>query len=275
MQCSTPPAGTHSHHHTHHIPFPPFLSKSEFWSLLHTVLKKCVHRTIHSRFFFAQDPSPDLHALAPHLGYHAVHHASDASSQQSLPFEVTSTATLPATGSLTSIGALPTDGWAESPHHLSHFATSFTTTPLDPYSDHVTAVNATETYGVPVGVMDQSTTISSISNPVVIEQKRWYTEYNVDRDANGLFHCPFAECSKQNKRRDQLWEHWKGKHNNDPYRCSFWSVLPCKQVLFKRSNSKLSRKTWIYNGEKAHSCNTEMTICQIWFVDIRCAWRTY
>ena len=205
MRRSIHAMGIRSHHHTSHTNFPPFLSMSEFWSLFHTVLKRCVHSTVEARFFSAHNPTPNLQTLAPHLGY---------------PFEVTPIATMPDTGSFASIGALPTAGWADPPHQLHQFATS-STTPLD--SDHVTAVNP---YG---GIMNQDTTISSMSNPsntpVVIEQKRWYSEYGVDRDPNGLFHCPFAGCGKVNKRRDQLWEHWKAKHNDDPYRCGFWSVL--------------------------------------------------
>ena len=209
MPRSIPPTGTRTHHHTSNITFPPFLSKSEFWSLLHAFLERCVHRTVPAPFFYGHDPSPDIQTIPPHLGY---------------PFEAAPTAAMPDTGPFTYIGALPTAGWADPPHQLSQFATSSITTLLD--SDRATAVNAVETYG---DIINQDTTIGSISNPsntpVVIEQRRWYSEYSVDRDPNGLFHCPFAGCGKVNKRRDQLWEHWKAKHNDDPYRCGFWSVL--------------------------------------------------
>ena len=229
-----PPTRTHSQRKTKRT---RFLSKSEFWSPLHTVLKKCVHRTVPTRFFFPNDTPSQYHTPASHLGYNL------PDTQHSSPFEST---------------PMPP--------------------PIDPYSENFTTVNVFENYGMPAGVAPpatQSTTISSISpsiTPCVLTKERWYTEYNVDRDAHGLFHCPFAGCSKENKRRDQLWEHWKARHNDQPYRCTVWSVLQCRQSLIKRSNSELSNKTWIYNGAKAHMCNTEMTTCNIWFVDARCAW---
>ena len=232
-----PQTSTHSHPHTMDIHMPPFHPKSEFWSPLRTSLRKCVHhRTIQTHMFIAHNPLPDFHTvLAPH-GYHAVHPslASDTIPHP-LPFEVSPTANFPAIDPLASRSALPTDGWATSHHDPSRIATSSTTIPAPPpnvYSDHITTVNAIEAYGVPVGTassMNQTIAINSVPNPsnppVMIDQKRWYSEYGVDRGANGLFHCPFPGCTKENKRRDQLWEHWKAKHNDDPYRCGRWSVL--------------------------------------------------
>lgn len=186
--------------------------------------------------------------------------------QQSLPFESASAASFPSTSASTSISALPTEGWTDSPNH--RFATSLTTTPIHPLidqlSDHFTTVNAVETHGVPVGIASPMYQPTISNTP----KEQWYTEYGVDRDANGLYNCPFAGCIKMNKRRDQLWEHWKAKHNGDPYRCGLWLVLQYRKSLVKRSNSEFSNKSWIYNGEKAHTCNAEMATCQIWFVDV-------
>jgi hypothetical protein len=246
-----------------------------------------VHRTIQARLLISDNTPADLYsALVPHLGHHPVHPpvASETNIPRPLPLGVTSTATLPNQGLLTSTSGVPTDGWANFPRHPSGSATPSTTIPIPPptipYSDHIT--NAIESYGVPLGIaspINESMGISSSSNPpmapIAIEQKRWYSEYGIDRDANGLFQCPSPGCSKENKRRDQLWEHWKARHNDDPYRCSFWSVLQCRQSLIKRSHSTLSNKTWIYNGEKAHMCNAEMTSCQYWFVYAWCAWCIY
>lgn len=245
-----PRTSTHSHPPTMiHIHLPPFLPKGEFWSPLRTSLKRCIHhRTIQTQFFISHNPSLDFHnVLSPQPGYHDAHPslASDTIPQP-LPFEVAPTATFPVMDPLASRSALPTDGWAISHHDPSRIATSSTTIPAPPpnvpYSDHITTVNAVEAYGVPVGAassINQTIAVDSVPNPsnppVMIDQKSWYSEYGVDRGANGLFHCPFPGCAKENKRRDQLWEHWKAKHNNDPYRCGRWSVLQYSQSLIKHA----------------------------------------
>ena len=221
-----------------HIPLHYSPPKSEFWSPSHTVLKRCVHRNPQARLPISHNAPPNLYTvLAPHLGHHPVHPqvGSDTCMRQPQPFGDISSAMFPSAYPF-SMNVPPTDGWANSPGGPSRSATSSTSIsippPVIPFSDHTTTVNAIETYGMPVGIapsMDQSTAIGFGSNPcnapIVIEQKRWYDEYGIDRDANGLFHCPFSGCGKENKRRDQLWEHWKAKHNGDPYRCSLWSVL--------------------------------------------------
>ena len=259
------------------ISLPRFLPKSEFWSPQHTNLKGYVHRDIQARFFFTDNNFPELRTLEPHFGHNAVHlpMASDTSMVQSLPFEDTPTAPLPSTDSFTSISHFPTGVWADDPGHPSRLATSSTTTPMlpsvDQFSNPFTIVNGIEPYGVPVGIASP-THQPTISNT---PKERWYTEYGVDRDANGLFQCPFPGCNKMNKRRDQLWEHWKARHNDDPYRCGLWLVFQYNQSLVERSNSELSNKSWIYNGEKAHTCNAEMATCQVWFVDVRYAWCIY
>jgi hypothetical protein len=249
-----------------------FLSKSEFWSPNNAFLKSCVHhRPVQANFFISHNPLPDL-VLAPHPGYHAAQPpvASDTYMPQQFSFEV---APFPSMDPLASMSALQTDGWADSAGDPSRIATSSTTIPT--YSDHITTVNTIDAYGVPDGTTATSSGSNPPNSPVVIDQKTWYSAYGIDRDANGLFHCPFAGCGKENKRRDQLWEHWKARHNDDPYRCNSWSVLQYSKSLVKRSNSELSNKTWIYNGEKAHACNAEITTCQFWFVDARCAWCVY
>lgn len=188
MRCSMPQTHTPSQRKTKHT---RFLSMSEFWSPLHTALKNCVHSTAQTLFHFSNNTSYQNLAPAPAPAPHLEYNLPDT--QHPFPFE-----TVP----------LPP--------------------PIDPYSDNFTTVNFFETYDAPVGIdppADQSTTttfISSSITPGVITKERWYTEYSVDRDAQGLFHCPFAGCSKENKRRDQLYEHWKAKHKDQPYRCTVW-----------------------------------------------------
>jgi hypothetical protein len=42
---------------------------------------------------------------------------------------------------------------------------------------------------------------------------------------------------------------------------------PMQRLPVARFNSDFSDKTWIYNGEKAHTCIAEMIYCEFWFVD--------
>ena len=120
-----------------------------------------------------------------------------------LPFGPTPPATFHPQGP--SIGSIPTEGWDNSAHH-------------DP------------SHGNQISPVNQTAIISGWNSspaPISIEKESWYSQYGINRDADGWFHCPHAGCIDKKKRRDQLWEHWKARHNNDPYRCSSWSVFPC------------------------------------------------
>lgn len=238
------------------IPSPTFLSRSEFQSPLHSFLNRCVHRTTQANFFFAHDTNPDIYNLLPQHHTHAAHTAipSDTSTTQTLPYDVTSGATFNTINN-SSTCTLSADGWGNFPNRdpSEGFPTSYPDVPVPPpgvpYSDHITTVNATEAYGVPLGMgapINQtaapSSGWSSSVAPIAIEQKRWYNDYYITRDSNGNFNCPFAGCNKTNKRRDQLWDHWKARHNDDPYRCLVWSVFPYTKSLIKCSNSEFQQQ---------------------------------
>jgi Zinc-binding len=180
---------------------------------------------------------PSYGAIATHLDHHAVHTpvSGDTSTTQSSSMPSPFDAIFSAPDTRILVDSLPVDGWTNSPYrgpqHTGIPSANILSSPsVVPHHD-CTPLSATEPYGVPVGIvspMNQSATLSFDSNPptapVIIEQKRWYSQYRIDRDASGSFHCPYAGCSKKTKRRDQLWEHWKAKHNDDPYRCNLWLV---------------------------------------------------
>ena len=232
MHHSIPPVATPSYRHIlTHILSTLHLLKSKFWFCSYAFLQRHFHRAVQA---LSHTPAGGYTALEPHLGHHAIYAlvSGDTSIAHSLPFTTTSTP-----NSSVSISSLPADGWANFCNcHLSCIPPSPANIPLPssvvPRPDHLATVNAPEAYSAPVGIsspMNQSIAITSDSilstTPIVIEKTGWYSDYGIARDANGFFHCPYTGCRRKNKRRDQLWEHWKAQHNNDPYRCSLWFVL--------------------------------------------------
>ena len=227
LRVATPPC----HRIFTHTPSVLNLPKSEFWFCCYALLRRHFHRTVQAH---SRTPPDGYTALSSHLAHHAICAlvSSDTSTTQSLPFPI-----IPTPDSSKSTSFLPTDGWPNSyncdPSRIPILPTNMTLSPtVVPRVDHLATVNASEAYGVPVGVvspMNQPTAISSdpilFTTPIVIEKTRWYSEYGIERGANGSFYCPYAGCRRKTKRRDQLWEHWKAKHNNDPYSCGLWFVL--------------------------------------------------
>ena len=213
-----------------HILRPVFLFKSKCWFPLHSFLKICLHRTVQAQFFVSHNSPPEFYSdLTLHVGHHPGHTpvSNNTSMPQSSRFGPSSSATFDDPGPSTSMSSLLTDGWANSADYdPSHTATSSASIPppFDPYSNQITTINSTESHDLPFEFLSPT----SIIAPIAIEKERWYSQYGINRDADGLFHCPDAGCNDKKKRRDQLWEHWKAKHNDDPYRCTSWSVLPYK-----------------------------------------------
>lgn len=187
-------------------------------SSFHSFLKICVHRPVQAHFNVSHDNGPDIYSL--YGGYH-VGHTPDPSLLHQSPFGPTSSATFHAQSPSTSMGARPTESWANiptcDPSRTATASAQASIPPLDPNFDQITAADLTE---VPIEfVMNDSKR--------TIEKERWYCQYGINRDTNGMFNCPDVGCAAKKKRRDQLWEHWKAEHNDDRYRCSGWLVFLC------------------------------------------------
>lgn len=204
------------------IYLPIFLSKSRCRSPFHSFLKICVHRPVQANFAVSHDNTPGIHSL--YGGYHVGYtlDPGNTSLVHQSPFGPTPSATFHAQGPSTSMGARPTEGWADlstcDPSRTATASARASIHPLlDPYFNRITTADLTE---VPFEfVMNDSKR--------TIEKERWYCQYGINRDANGMFKCPDAGCAAKKKRRDQLWEHWKAEHNDDRYRCSGWLVFLC------------------------------------------------